>query len=302
MAFGDRFDGTRIRGLDSFKLLFPYLCKTRTESVLYIKQQIDLTKTLAYLEKVNEGITEKKDKTTIFQIILCASVRAMAMRPQLNRFISGYRLYQRNQLTFGFIAKKQLNEEAKEVNVKIPFSPFETLSSIKTKINTHIYKAKNEVNVNEKEMNFFGFMPRFLIKFLIKFFRFLDYYNIMPRNMIKADPLYTSVYLANLGSVGIDVPYHHLFEWGNTSLFMAIGKIKKAYVVTKDNKAEVRDTLDLSFTLDDRVSEGIYCAKAIDIVKNFIENPELLEQKPEIDEKTLKELNLKDNYEESAYV
>jgi len=110
--------------------------------------------------------------------------------------------------------------------------------------------------------------------------------------MIDLDPLYTSVYLANLGSVGIDAPFHHLYEWGNASVFAAIGKMRKGIVVGENGTPVVEDVITINYTLDDRITEGIYCAHAIELFKNFAENPELLVEKPELSPELIRELAL----------
>jgi len=294
MAFNKRPDGTLIKGLPSFRGMLPFLMKTRTESAIYFEHDIDVTRTLEYLAEMNEGLEKKDRKLTIFQIFLCAAVRTIALRPQLNRFVSGYRYYQRNEISINFVAKKQLTDDAEEINVKIPFDPNETLFTIPKRVNSYIYKAKSdEGNVNSSETDFLMKFPRSILKLIMKGFLFLDYWNLAPAGMIKADPFYSSLFVTNLGSVGVDAPAHHLFEWGNNGLFMAIGKIKKVYTMNEQGEIVGRDVVTVSYTLDDRISEGIYCARAIDMLKNFVENPETMEQIPDLTDEHHRELNLK---------
>uniref|UniRef100_UPI0026143579 2-oxo acid dehydrogenase subunit E2 n=1 Tax=Oceanispirochaeta sp. TaxID=2035350 RepID=UPI0026143579 len=94
-------------------------------------------------------------------------------------------------------------------------------------------------------------------------------------------------------SVGVDAPFHHLFEWGNNGLFAAIGKIKRVYSMNKEGQIISRSVVKVTYTLDDRISEGIYCARAIDILKKLVETPSLLETPPELSQEILDELNLK---------
>ncbi len=92
--------------------------------------------------------------------------------------------------------------------------------------------------------------------------------------------MYASVYVSNLGSLGLDSVFHHLFEYGNTSNFIALGKIHKAPVVDENGELSVKDVVRIGYTLDDRISEGIYFVKAIELFKNFMQNPEILERSP----------------------
>jgi hypothetical protein len=257
MAFKNRSDGTLITDLPSFRGMLPFLMKTKTESIIYFEQERDVTETLSYIRQFNESMTEKSKKITIFHVFLCAFVRTIALRPQLNRFISGYKYYQRNEISINFVAKKVLSDEAEEINVKIAFNPGPVL------------------------------------RLIMKTFRLLDYWNLAPAGMIRVDPMYSTLFLTNLGSVGVDAPFHHLFEWGNNGLFAAIGKIKRVYSMNKEGQVVSRSVVKVTYTLDDRISEGIYCARAIDILKKLVETPSLLETPPELSQEILDELNLK---------
>ncbi len=109
---------------------------------------------------------------------------------------------------------------------------------------------------------------------------------------LALDPLYTSCYLTNVGSIKMPAPHHHLFEWGNASLFFGIGQYKKTPVVNDNDEIVIRQIMDVVITYDDRVSEGFYGAKAMYLFKNFVENPEQLEQDPQIPPETIEELKL----------
>lgn len=289
-----RPDGTRLKKIPKFRDLEFYLMNGRNESVIYYNMKLDLTKTLAYLDKINAGSDKKK--LTLFHIILCAAVRTIAHRPQVNRFIMNKRLYQRNEIVFSFVVKKALTEEAKETNAKIPFSPFETLETIVPTIENHLARARSEEgNENDKEIESIATFPRFFKKFLFKAFRWLDKWNLAPKGMIKTDPLYSSVFLANLGSVKLDAVTHHLFEWGTIAFFLVIGKIHKDWVIDQTTgEASVKDICNMHISLDDRISEGIYLGKTVDLLKELIENPERLETPPDLSKEDLEELMLKD--------
>ncbi len=39
---------------------------------------------------------------------------------------------------------------------------------------------------------------------------FVDWLGLLPAFMTRNDPLYSSAYVINLGSVGLEAAYHHL--------------------------------------------------------------------------------------------
>jgi hypothetical protein len=179
--------------------------------------------------------------------------------------------------------------------VKLRLSTSETIFTIIEKLKRDLQEAKSEEgNESDREVKDLGKLPFWIVRWLTKIFRWLDNHNLAPKGMIDKDPLYTSTYIANVGTIHLPAPFHHLFQWGNCSVFLGIGEYTKRAVVDKDNNIVVRDIMDIIVTWDDRISEGIYGAKAMQLLKGFIENPEQLENPIEIDEKLLKEHMLKE--------
>jgi hypothetical protein len=286
-----RPDGTYIKNMHFFTRLMPYLMPTRTESTIFIERYIDVTKTLLYLRK--SRLDTSKPKVTLFYLILYASMRAIAQRPKMNRFISGYRYYQRNRIRFNFVAKRDFTDDGEEINVTSSFSPFMSLEEFCAKLDNQIEHLKSGNESEAEKLNaFLSRLPRGLIKFVFGFVKFLDYHNGLPRSMIDDLPFYNTIFFTNVGSVGIDAPFHHNFEIGNTGIFCAVGKVRKERIIKPDGTTEARDKVKITYTYDDRVADGIYCAKAIDIVCNLVENPEKMEVPLELTAEQLEQLGL----------
>ncbi len=279
MAFGDRCDGKQIRTLSNYRRVYPFVMKTRTESAIYADFELEVGKTLEYMDKVNSGLSEKKVK--FFHIFLASLVRTVAMRPQLNRFVMGRRLFQRNKIQISMIVKKKLDEESEYSNIKITFDPRDTLDVVIRRMAESLdYGRGDEKKHEEKEIDLLIKFPDIILRFIIWVWRGLDYYGILPASIVKDDPMYASVYVTNLGSLGLNSVFHHLFEYGNTSNFIALGKIHKAPLVDENGELTIKDVVRLGYTLDDRISEGIYFVRAIELFKNFMQNPEILENPP----------------------
>ncbi len=293
MPLFSRPDGSPAKRVPSFTKMLPYLMKGRNESVLYHSHDFDMTNALALVKKLNKGLDKKK--YGVFHIFLLAIGRTLAMRPRLNRFVSGRNIYQRHKIRISFVAKLELNEDSKEVNITIDIDPFETLDTLVGKLDAILVKKRKlkEVSADEKEIDVITKLPRFLINFIVWLFTKLDYFNLAPKSMIDSDPLYSSIFVANLGSVGIDSPFHHLFEWGNASTFIAIGKVKKIPVVNSNGKIVPCDIVNFKFSLDDRIGEAMYFGRALELLNDFVVNPAQLLKPPVIEEKILKQLDLK---------
>ena len=107
--------------------------------------------------------------------------------------------------------------------------------------------------------------------------RFLDRHGWMPQSVIATDPFQSSVVLANLGSIKLHSGYHHLTNWGTTSVFVIIGEMKERPYFDAEGNREMRMSVDIGLTVDERISDGFYCSRAVRLLKTLLEDPELLE-------------------------
>lgn len=288
-----RSDGSYIEDLPYFTRMLPYIMEKRSESCIYFEQEFDVTKTLEYLRQANADCPPGTKKLSLFQVILCATVRTLALRPKLNRFVAGLRYYQRNRIVFNFVAKKELTDGGGEVNVTLAFSPYESLSTLPPKVSAYVSRVKKGEATDTDDLNkFLASLPRFVNRIIFKTLFFLDYHNALPFSFTKSLPFYSSVFFTNVGSVGIDAPFHHNFEFGTCGIFVAIGLIRKEKRLGEDGRVEERDLVKVTFTYDDRITDGIYCGRAIDLLRSFVEDPRLLEEAPELSAEQLAELKL----------
>lgn len=282
MLFLDRCDGKRVEGLNPFQKVIPYVMNTRNGAAVYFAEDIDIEPALHLVKRLNEE--EHTTKYTLFSVVLTALVRVMQEKPHLNRFVMGKHIYQRNYLSTSFIVKKALNEDARETDAKISYEEGETLSSVADKVQHTIEVAQSEeLSPDEKEMYFLSAIPGGY-RLATTLFRLLERFNLAPASMIKSDPLYTSMYVANLASLNLPAPYHHLYEWGNASVFVVMGKIERRHVTKKDGTVQQRRFMNFKITLDERISEGLYFARAIDLFRRYLANPTALLIAPQNEE------------------
>ena len=270
-----------------------YIMPRKTTSEIFFKTQVDLTNTFKFLEKYNKD-KDETDKLTLFQIYLAAGVRTVALRHKINRFVSGRRLWQRNQIIISFVVNKEKSEDGEEINAMIEFDPFDTLETVQKIVNEHLYEARHGVNPNEKDVQFWGAMPRWVIRFIFWFMRWTDEHNIPIYSLTKDIPMFSTAFLAHLGSIGIPAVYHHLFEFGTTGVLITLGKIQKVQVINQETgKINVRKVMEVKVCIDDRIAPGIYTGPTIELMKNLIENPESLIKPPDLTDEQLDKLMLK---------
>jgi pyruvate/2-oxoglutarate dehydrogenase complex dihydrolipoamide acyltransferase (E2) component len=273
-----RSDGTFVERAPTLRRLMPFLMPTRNEAVVYFEQQIEVAAALAFLERLNARRTgPAEERVTLFQLVLVGMARTIAKRPTLNRFIVGRRLYDRRAIELSFAVKKELTDQGGLTTVKVALEPDASLDASLAKIVGAVGQGRGKTRLrSEKEMDIVTLLPRFLVRFVMKMQGVLDYFNLLPRSIIAGDPLYASVFLANLGSVGLDSAYHHLFEYGTTPIFVTMGRVKKAVVPGEGDQPVVREVVSLKYTLDERIADGLYCARSLELLKGYLEKPETL--------------------------
>jgi len=275
---GDRFDATLVRDIDALHWFMPYLYPNRADNEAFIREEFDLTNLEAFLEKKNSNL-DKAHRYTIFHAVCAAIVKTFTLRPQMNRFIKGCRLYQRDDLSLGFVVKKQFRDNAAEGLAFIKFPPETTVDSLHERIMQEIFECRSDkLDNSTKGMEMFTHLPRWLMRIAIFILHRLDFYGKVPYDLIKADPNYASVFLTNLGSIKLNAGYHHLSNWGTTSVFVVIGEKARKPVFHEDGTFEMRTMLDVGITLDERIADGYYYAKTVRLLKKLIENPELLDR------------------------
>ena len=152
------------------------------------------------------------------------------------------------------------------------------------KMKEQIDSCKSEaIDESTQVMDLLTKMPRFLSKFLVHILMWLDKHGWVPKDIIATDPYYSSAVLSNLGSIRMKSGYHHLTNWGTCSMIMLIGERKKRPFFDRMGGYEMRDSVELGITIDERLADGFYYAKTMKLLQKLIENPELLEGR--LDEK-----------------
>ena len=274
--FGLRSDGRKIKTLDPFFRVIPHVMKERADAHVYYTQDLPIKALDEYIAKTE---SETGIRMSYMNIIYAALVRLLAEKPSLNRFAMDGRTYARHGIFISLAIKKGMTEEAEETTLKIPFTGSENIFEIKEKLDSTI--AKNKVveaqNSTDKLAKLLSLVPDWLFKFIVNTLMYLDKHGMMPKAVIEASPFHTSAFLTNLGSLGIDPIYHHLYNFGTTGIFLAMGKKKKSYIYEDDNIVQEK-AISIKWVADERICDGFYYANALKSFYRYLRKPELLEQ------------------------
>lgn len=264
---------------DALKTVMAHLMPKRTEAEVYVADKYDVTELLAFISRYNEAHPDAK--VNLFQCCATALMRMMWDKPQLNRFIQGRRMFSRNDVTLGFICKLSYEENAGETSIIITAAPEDTLESIGARIKSEIRSAKQKAsgsNDFNEAASFLTKLPRPLLRLLMGVLRILDRNGVELGSLTQGDPNYCSILLSNLGSIGLPAAYHHLNNYGTTSMVVTMGVLRKEEVIFEDGRREVRDMLDIGATSDERVADGFNYAQGVRVLKYVFAHPETLMQ------------------------
>jgi len=277
--FGFRPDGRRVREMDPMVQLTPYLMPQRCDAQVFLQQKLDYETMARYIaDKNNSGC-----KITFMEIMIAAYVRGISQVPEANRFIVNKQVFSRNELTTSFTMLRDTSDgSVEETAVKIKFDPTDTIFDVAARV-----KAMVEENRKEESANFTLKLVRFLMSIpllpnvFVAFVMMLDRYGLMPRFLVDAIPFHTGMFITNMASIGMHSVYHHIYNFGTTSMFLSLGTPERTLTMDADGQIKRKRLLPVGITADERVCAGAVYAKLFAVMLKHLNNPELLETPPE---------------------
>ena len=255
-----------------------YVSPKLSDMTLFLLENEDLA---CLLEEKNAS--DPDFKYTIFHVVMAAIAKTIYLRPAMNRFMQGHRLYQRNDISFSFVVKRAFSDKGEEalvimkVDPESEVSPLEQIySRLKKEVN--LVRKENKVDDTTSTMDLLCKIPRPLLRIVAKLLFWLEYHGRLPEALVKIDPYHTTCFLSNLGSIKMTASYHHLIDWGTNSFFVVIGEKHWKPIFKEDGSYEMRQVLPLSFTIDERIADGFYFANSVKILRKILKNPQILDQ------------------------
>jgi hypothetical protein len=279
---GDRKDGWLVKSLDPFYKIVPFIMTTRNDASNLFTDTLDLELAEKYIRAKRE---EGYAGFGMMHVFVAAYVRTVSQRPWINRFVAGQRIYARKNIEVCLAIKRELSTDADESTVKMTFDHRDTAIDVYKKITEEVNRFKqsggDEANSALRVANAIMKMPRFLIRGFIGFVKWLDYHGKVPASLLAVSPFHGSMFISNLGSLGIPPVYHHLYNFGNVPVFVTFGARRKEIELLKDGTVVERKVMDYTVTSDERICDGYYFARAFKMFKLYMKNPEMLDSPPE---------------------
>jgi hypothetical protein len=278
--WGDRYDGRLLRSLDPFMRIMPYIMRTRSDAQVFFEDRIEITHVERWLRRLrDEGHTE----IGFLQVLMAAMVRTFSQKPQLNRFVAGQKVYARNEILISLALKKRLSEDSTETTVKLAFAPTDTVWDVAKRINAAVEENKKSAATNNTDVaaRLFMLVPGFLLRFVIWTIRALDFHGKMPKVIHRLSPFHTSIFVTDIGSLGIKSIYHHLYDLGTTSTFVGFGVKQTLHETDKEGRQVTKRYIGIKVVNDERICDGHYYAMAFRYFISLFKDPAQLERPPE---------------------
>ena len=273
-----RLDGRLIRNIDPFTKMIPYIMSQRSDAQNFSRQVVETDGIDAYLKR------KKADgySFTYLHLFIAVYVRVIALRPQLNRFIMNNRIYARNHVQISMAIKRSLKDDGEETTVKFTFTGKENIYDVAAIVERTLSEnlAAGSENEADKIAKQIMSLPGPLIRLAVSLLKWLDRVNLLPQSIIDASPFHTSIFFTYLKSIRLDYIYHHLYDFGTTGAFAALGRVKKIPVVEGDQMV-VRNVCEVGYVMDERIADGLYFSNSFQLMKKLLAEPALLEERLE---------------------
>jgi len=287
-TWGDRNDGRRVRTLAPMAQITAYFQVERNTCSNLFEEAFEITHVDRYIrQKRREGLTD----FGLLHVLLAAYCRGVAKYPQLNRFISGQKVYSRgNDIQYSMVVKKDMTIESPDTSIKVHLTPYDTAETVYEKVNAAIEEVKRTQELDGGIDNLIGLLnliPGVVLKFVVWLLKLLDYFGLLPKFLTELSPFHGSLFFTSMGSLGIRPIYHHLYDFGNLPCFGAFGCKRRAFELQEDGSVVQRKYIDLKFVTDERIVDGFYYATFFKYYRRLIAHPEVLDNPPEVVEKDI---------------
>ena len=273
----NRFDAEYLKKIDSMHFIMPFMFPNRCDNETFFSFRIDLTEVNAYLQKKNAGSPDYK--YNLFQCLIAATLKTITLRSRLSIFIHNRRMYKRNEVSAAFTVKQEFTDDGGEVLAFIHSKPDWTIDDLHEEIRRQLLLLKNKEYRDESSgvMDKLTSIPECISRPLVGTICKMEKKGLIPPALVKTDPYHSTVNFANLGSIGLPGGFHHLTNWGTTSMFIVIGKAGRMPFFEND-EVTFRDGVDLNITIDERIADGYYFSKSMKMMQYFLSHPELLDR------------------------
>ena len=277
--FGRRPDGRRIRGIDPIVQITPYVMPMRCDAQVFLKHRADIE---AMNRFIRQQKVEKQERITHMDIMAAAYVRALGQNPEVNRFIMNKQFFSRNNCSVALTILKDPNDlDQGETVIKPKFDLTDTIYDVRDRMETLV-----AANRGDQPKNILDKLAAFLFKVpglptvVAGLAKLLDRYGLCPKALTDELPFHAGLFITNTASIGLHDVNHHIYNFGNVSMFFSIGMTERVAVVEK-GETRMKRFMPIGIVVDERVCSGAHYARFFNDMRRYLDHPELLVEPPE---------------------
>ncbi|MBR2782611.1 MAG: 2-oxo acid dehydrogenase subunit E2 [Firmicutes bacterium] len=267
-----RKDGNRVKKADLLYTVVPYVMSKRVDSMNMITVDVPVEPLNHY---INEQRKQGRGISTI-SLVLCAWLQTVQEYPLLNRFVVNRRLFDRNELCVSMVVLRPGEDES--TMSKMYFDRNDTIFTVQQKVSDYFAvnrQASSSNNSTDKLADFLGNVPG-LLAVGVPLIKWADRHGLLPKAIIDASPFHASLAITNLASIRTNHIYHHVYEFGTISVFMAMGNLREVPVRERDQVVFKR-CIPIGVVMDERICSGHYFAQALTRMQKYWRDPSLME-------------------------
>ena len=272
----DRKEGRLLRTLPAFSRITPFFMRRRSDATCTLSDSIEVTEVEKWLrDKRGEGWSD----LGFTHLLVAAYVRTVSMRPGINRFVAGRKIFARNDIQVILTVKRGMSEGATQTTVKVSFSPSDTVFDVYRRLSEAVDAVKADVAASppERIAGTLCRLPRFALRLALMVLRWLDFHDWLPNALLEASPFHGSLNVMDFGSLGTLPAEPHLPDFGSLPLAISYGAKRRS----QDGGDSGRGYVDLRIACDERIADSFYFAGSLKCLKYFMKNPSMLELPPE---------------------
>ena len=275
--FGDRKDARRVREITGMQQIMIDIKPHRSVSDVYINNEMDLTKLCEYVDKKKKEGSE----ITYFHAFVTAIGKVIYNRPKLNWFVANRHMYEHNDVVVSFVAKIAFSDSSEEMMILQKIDEDDNINTISKKIKEQVNKIRKSKEVSKEGANSaidtLGKLPNPIRIPVVGLLKWCDKKGILPKSLASDNLYYSSMIVSNLGSIGCGAIFHNITDFGACSSLCTMGEIKNKVEINEKGKEVTKKVCEFGINLDERIADGFYFAKSLQLLQYIFNNPSLLE-------------------------
>ena len=164
---------------------------------------------------------------------------------------------------------------------KVYFEKEDSPPEVQKKMDDYIEKNRQEESNNKTDKIISTLCGMtFLMRMGISLLKWLDKHGLLPKSIIDASPFHCTATVTNLASIRTNHIYHHVYNFGTTTLIMAMGNAREV-PTRKHGEIEFVRCMPVGVVMDERICNGSQYAMAFRRFSYYLKNPALLDVPPE---------------------